>query len=334
MRRPNKKLFRVLAAAVSLAALAAWAQQPPKVKPPNADENTGTIFRSDIRLVVLNTTVSDKNGHLVTDLPQSAFTVYENGVTQPIKSFKREDVPVSMGLVVDNSGSMRDKRAKVEAAALGLVKDSNKEDEVFVVNFNDEAFLDNPHGKDFTSDAKEMEEALTRIDSRGGTAMRDAIRMSIDHLKEKAHKDKKVLVVVTDGNDNASGVTLENLVKAAQQSEVLIYGVGVPGEEERREAQRAQRALKSLASATGGEVYFPKDASEVEKIAHQVARDIRNQYTIAYSPTNTAMDGSFRQIKITVKAPGNPTVRTRSGYYATPDQAAPSVAAPKGPNSK
>jgi len=282
-----------------------------------------TVFKSDTRLVVCHTTVIDKGGHLVTNLTKDAFTVTENGVPQEIRLFKREDVPVSMGLIIDNSGSMRDKRAKVEAASLALVKDSNPEDEVFVVNFNDEAFLDLPHGKNFTSDIKEMEEALTRIDSRGGTAMRDAIRMSIDHLKEKAHKDKKVLVVVTDGNDNSSVVTLENLVKAAQQSEVLIYGVGLLGEEERREAVRAQRALKSLAEATGGAAFFPKELAEVDKIAHQVAHDIRNQYTISYSPSNTAMDGTFRQIKITVKAPGNPTVRSRSGYYATPDQATP-----------
>jgi VWFA-related protein len=240
-----------------------------------------------------------------------------------INSFKHEDVPVSMGLIIDNSGSMRDKRAKVEAAALALVKDSNREDEVFIVNFNDEAFNDLPHGKDFTSDIREMEEALTRIDSRGGTAMRDAIRMSIDHEKEKAHKDKKVLVVVTDGNDNSSLVSIENLVKASQQSGVLIYCVGLLSEEERREAKRAERALNALAEATGGETFFPKDLAEVDRIAHQVAHDIRNQYTIVYSPANQAMDGTFRQIKVTVKAPGNPAVRTRSGYYATPDQANP-----------
>ena len=312
----------VIAAAIvlSLAAGVLWAQDQP-------------IFRSDTRLVVCHVTVVDKNGHFVTNLPQDAFTVFENGTPQPIKIFRREDVPVSLGLIIDNSGSMRDKRTKVEAAALALVKDSNPDDEVFVVNFNDEAFLDNPHGKAFTSDIKEMEEALTRIDSRGGTAMRDAIRMSIDHLKEKAHKDKKVLVTVTDGNDNASVVSLENLVKASQQSEVLIYGIGLLGEEERREAQRAQRALKSLATATGGEVFFPKDASEVDKIAHQVAKDIRSQYTVEYTPTNTAMDGTFRQIKVTVKAPGNPTVRTRSGYYATADQAGPTAAGGK-PASK
>jgi hypothetical protein len=194
-------VLRCAIALLALTAAAIWAQEQP-------------IFRSDTRLVVCHVTVVDKNGHFVTNLPQDAFTVFENGAPQPIKIFRREDVPVSLGLIIDNSGSMRDKRTKVEAAALALVKDSNPDDEVFVVNFNDEAFLDNPHGKAFTSDIKEMEEALTRIDSRGGTAMRDAIRMSIDHLKEKAHKDKKVLVTVTDGNDNASVVSLENLVKS------------------------------------------------------------------------------------------------------------------------
>jgi VWFA-related protein len=257
------------------------------------------------------------------NLPQNAFAVYENGVQQQIQKFQREDVPVAMGLIVDNSGSMRPKRAQVEAAALALAKDSNREDEVFVVNFNDEAFMDLPGHKDFTNDIKDMEEALTRIDSHGGTAMRDAIRMSIDWLKQKAHKDKKVLVVVTDGNDNSSVISLEDLVKAAQQSGVLLYSVGLLDEEERREAARAKRALEALATATGGESFFPKELSEVDRIAHQVARDIRSQYTIEYSPTNTAMDGSYRQIKVAVNAPGHPSVRTRSGYYATPDQAAP-----------
>ena len=317
----NNRLFTTFAAAVSAASALLGQPGKPAPKPPSQDD-TGTVFRADTRLVVLPTTVLDKNGHLVTTLPREAFTVLENGVQQQIKQFKREDVPVSMGLIIDNSGSMREKRAKVEAAALALVKASNPDDEVFIVNFNDEAFLDNPHGKDFTSDVKEMEDALTRIDSRGGTAMRDAIRMSIDHVKEKAHKDKKVLVVVTDGNDNSSVVGLEDLVKAAQQSEVLIYAVGLLTDEERREAKRAEKALEALAEATGGETFFPRDVSEVERIATQVAHDIRNQYTIAYTPLNQAMDGSFRQIKVTVKAAGNPTVRARSGYYATPDQGA------------
>ena len=235
-----------------------------------------------------------------------------------LKLFKREDIPVSLGLVIDNSGSMRDKRAKVAAAAQDLVKDSNKDDEEFVVNFNDDAFLDTP---DFTNDPKVLEQALTKIDSRGGTAMRDAIRMSIDHIKQKAKKDKKVILVVTDGNDNASMISLENLVRAAQQSEVIIYAIGLLSDEERREAKRAKRALDALTEATGGQVYYPKELADVDRIAHQVAHDIRNQYTLGYTPTNQALDGSFRQIRVVANGSGRPVVRTRTGYYATPEMA-------------
>src|SRR5436305_10499781 len=175
-----------------------------------AQKEEPTTFRSDTRLVVLHATVMDRSGRLVTNLPQKAFHVFENGVEQPIKKFLREDVPVSMGLIVDNSGSMRTKRQRVEASALALVKASNPQDEVFIVNFNDEAFLDQP----FTSDIKELERGLAKIDSRGGTAMRAAIRMSIDYLKENGKQDKKVLVVVPDGVDNTSAGTLEKLVRA------------------------------------------------------------------------------------------------------------------------
>ena len=213
------------------------AQQPNKPAQPPAKADDGAVFVSNTRLVVLHATVLDKNGHLVTNLPKTAFQVYENEALQSIKDFKREDVPVSMGLIVDNSGSMRDKREKVKDAALALVKDSNTQDEVFVVNFNDEAFLDT---KDFTSNIKDMEEALSKIDSRGGTAMRDAIRMSIDEAKEKGKRDKKVLVMVTDGNDNSSLISLENLVRASQQSGILIYTIGLLSEEEHREAEPRQ----------------------------------------------------------------------------------------------
>jgi VWFA-related protein len=289
-------------------------------------DDTGTVIRTDVRLVDLHTTVVDKTGHLVLNLPQNAFTVYENGVKQEIRRFMREDVPVSMGLIVDNSGSMRPKRAAVEAADLALVNDSNHDDEVFVVNFNDEAFLDLPPGKYFTSDINEMKQALTKVDSRGGTALFDAIRMSIAHVKEKGRRDKKVLVVVTDGNDNASNISLEQLVKVAQHSEVIVYAVGLLSEEERGDARAAEKALKALAVATGGEAFFPKEVSEVDRIAHQVARDIRGQYSIQYTPSNAAMDGTYRTIKVTVNASGHPAVRTRSGYYATPERQAGSPA--------
>ena len=276
------------------------------------------VFSTETRLVQLPVTVTDKNGRLVINLPESAFQVLENGVLQTIKLFKREDVPVSMGLVIDNSGSMREKRTAVESAALALVKDSNKQDEVFVVNFNDEAYLDT----DFTNDVAKMEQGLTKIDSRGGTAMRDAIRMSVDHLKDKGKRDKKVILVVTDGNDNASNVGLEALVRLAQQDDVLIYAIGLLSDEEKREAGKAKRALGILVESTGGQVFYPKEVSEVEKIAHQVAYDIRNQYTIGYTPSNAALDGSFRPVRVVVKAAGNPVARTRSGYYATQGKSA------------
>jgi Ca-activated chloride channel family protein len=302
-----------LAAILALASLTA---QPAKKGEEPLRSDKDSVIRVDTRLVVLHATVVDKSQHLVTNLPKTAFQVYENEVQQTIKDFKREDVPVSMGLIVDNSGSMRDKREKVKESALALVKDSNPQDEVFVVNFNDEAFLDT---KDFTSNVKDMEEALSKIDSRGGTAMRDAIRMSIDEAKEKGKRDKKVLVVVTDGNDNSSLISLENLVRASQQSGIIVYTIGLLSEEEHREASRAKRALIAISNATGGQSYFPKDLTEVTKIAHQVAHDIRNQYIITYTPTIQALDGTFRKIRVVANGPNKPVVRTRSGYYATPD---------------
>ncbi len=268
-------------------------------------------FTANTRLVVLHASVSDKKGHLVQNLKEKDFKVFENGVQQPLKVFKHEDIPISMGLLIDDSGSMRDKRSRVEAAALALVHASNSQDEVFVVNFNDEAYLDVP----FTNDVKKMEQGLARIDSRGGTAMRDAINMSIDYIKAKGKRDKKVLIIVTDGNDNASSASLEQVVQRAIQSEVLIYAVGVLGEEERHEAAKAKRALKELTAATGGMAFYPKDVTEVNGLALEIATDIRSQYTLAYTPPNPD-DPSYRQIKVECDAPGHPQVRTRSGYYS------------------
>jgi VWFA-related protein len=285
-------------------------------------------FTAETRLVVLHASVSDKKGRLVPNLKEKNFKVFENGVEQPIKIFKHEDVPVSMGLLIDDSGSMRDKRARVEAAALALVRASNPQDEVFVVNFNDEAYLDVP----FTNDAKRMEQGLSRIDSRGGTAMRDAINMSIDYLKSNGKKDKKVLIVVTDGNDNASGTSLENVVQRSLQSEVLIYAIGLLGEEQRHEAAKAKRALKELTKTTGGVVFYPKEMTEINGLVLQIASDIRSQYTLAYTPPNPD-DGSYRQIKVEVDAPGHPMVRTRTGYYAraqAPASSSPSSGAGAG----
>jgi Ca-activated chloride channel family protein len=297
MRRPDRRYILAVVLLI-LAASAAFAQ-----------------FSAETRLVVLHASVVDKRGHLVTNLKENQFKVFENGAQQPIKVFRHEDVPVSIGLLIDDSGSMREKRARVEAAAVGLVKASNSQDEVFIVNFNDEAYLDVP----FTSDVHKMEQGLARIDARGGTAMRDAINMSVEYLKSNAKKDKKVLVVITDGNDNASGTSLEHVVQRSVQSEVLIYAVGLLGEEQRHEASKAKRALKELTTATGGIAFFPKQIDEVNSLALEIAHDIRSQYTLAYTPPNPE-DGTYRQIKVDVNAPGHPMVRTRTGYYANAAQ--------------
>jgi Ca-activated chloride channel homolog len=309
--------MRPLSSFITLFALASsfliWAQSAP---PSGASEDP--TFSVGTRLVVLPVSVLNKDGKLITDLQQKSFKVFENGVEQPIKIFKREDVPISLGIIIDNSGSMREKRQKVETASLDLVRASNPQDEVFIVNFNDDPYLDVP----LTSDIKKMEEGIARIDSRGGTAMRDAIDSSMTYLKKEGHRQKKVLLVITDGNDNASNVSLEKLVNRAQQNEVVVYSIGLLNEEEHREARLAKRALDSISRDSGGLAFYPKSASEVDAIALQVAHEIRNQYTIAYSPTVPEMDGSFRQIKVTVNGPGHPTVRTRTGYYATPDTSA------------
>ena len=271
------------------------------------------IFRVDSRLVVLHATAEDGDGHLLMDLPQSSFQVFENGVRQQIKSFRREDVPVSVGLIIDNSASMADKRARVAAAALALVRLSNPEDEVFIVNFDANPTLD----VDFTSDPARLTKGLGRIDSRGETAMRDAVRMGIEHLKGRNQKEKKALIVVTDGADNSSLASLEAVVRAAQQNEVLIYPVGLLGDDSPHEAERARRALDVLAQSTGGQAYYPADVSEIDRVAPQIAREMRNQYIVTYIPDNQEQDGSYRQIRVVVDAPGVAHVRTRSGYYAT-----------------
>lgn len=301
------QLNRVLAAGLWIAAALCSAQNGALA------QDDIPVFTADTRLVIVHASVLDSKGKLITNLPQSSFKVLENGIEQPIKIFRREDVPVSMGIVIDNSGSMRDKKTRVAAAALALVKASNPQDEVFIVNFNDDAYLD----QSFTSDIKKLEEALDRMETKGGTAMRDAISMSIDYVKGKAKKDKKVLVVITDGNDNTSNVNLEELVRKSQQSDVLIYSVGILSEEEPREARRAKRALHDLALSSGGMDYYPKDLEEVDKIMPQVANEVRNQYTLGYTPANETLDGTFRRITVGVTAPGRPTVRSRNGYYAT-----------------
>jgi Ca-activated chloride channel homolog len=271
------------------------------------------VFRKDVDEVLLHASVVDDKQHIVTNLDRAAFTVFEDGKQQNIISFHNEDIPVAMGIVIDNSGSMREKRNKVNQAALNLVRSSNPQDEVFVVNFNDEYYLD----QDFTNDLLKLKEALEKIDARGGTALYDAAVASADHLKRNARLEKKVLFVVTDGEDNASNETLEQAVKQLQEENgPSVYAIGILGDEEH--PRRAKRALEIIAQRTGGIAFFPKTLDEVDEISRTVAHDIRNQYTIGYKPTNPKGAGGFRQIRVEAKAKGHGkmTVRTKSGYYA------------------
>jgi VWFA-related protein len=277
------------------------------------------VFKKDVDEVLLHASVIDDKQHIVTNLDRTAFTIFEDGKEQSIISFHHEDIPVAMGIIIDNSGSMREKRNKVNQAALNLVRSSNPQDEVFVVNFNDEYYLD----QDFTNDLLKMKEALEKIDARGGTALYDAVVASADHLKKEARLEKKVLFVVTDGEDNASNETLEQAVKQLQEeSGPQVYAIGILGEEEH--PKRAKRALEIVAQRTGGLAFFPKTLDEVDEISKTVAHDIRTQYTIGYKPTTPKGAGGFRTVKVEAKSKGHGkmTVRTKSGYYATAHAAA------------
>ena len=278
-------------------------------------QGKGYVLRTDVDEVVLNATVLDGN-RLVQDLKASDFKVYEDGVEQKIISFQHTDLPVSMGLVVDNSGSMADKRPAVNESALDLIEASNPQDEAFVVNFSDEAYID----QDFTSSVAKLREGLSHIDSRGGTALYDAIVASADKLVADGKRPKQVLVVITDGEDNASMTTLEQTIARVQQlSGPVIYSIGLLFGDDmtHSEARSARRALEELSTETGGIAFFPKNMEQVDQIAAEVARDIRSQYTIGYRSTKPSSVPGFRRVEVTAQAKGmgKLTVRTRTGYY-------------------
>jgi Ca-activated chloride channel family protein len=298
----------------------AGAQIPSEPPPPPPNEplkqQPGASIKVDVNMVVLHTSVLDDRGKFVEGLTQDNFRIYEDKTEQKLSVFKREDIPVSMGLVIDNSGSMRDKRPRVNEAALTLVQNSNPQDEAFVVNFNDDFYLD--LDKDFSSSIPELKEALERIDARGSTALFDAVIGSLDHLK-KAAKEKKVLLIVTDGEDNTSRNSLEKTVREIQRTDTVIYTIGLLSQENKKSAKNAKKALNAIAEASGGLAFFPENVEDVHVICEQVAHDIRHQYTLAYYPSNAAKDGTFRSVRVEVIPPrghGKLVARTRNGYYA------------------
>jgi Ca-activated chloride channel family protein len=301
----------------------AWAQGS---SPSRSLPGEPYTIKVNVDMVVLRATVQDHKNTLVSGLSKDDFRVYEDGVLQPIKTLGHEDIPVTVGLVIDNSGSMKPKRADVIEAALAFARSSNQQDQMFVVNFNERVSFGLPEQVQFTDKLAQLEVALSRRAPGGETALYDAVVAALEHVK-KGNRDKKVLIVISDGGDNASKHKLAEIRALAGQLDVIIYTIGIFDEQD---ADRNPGVLKRLAQDTGGEAFLPASLKDVVPICERIARDIRNQYSIAYIPTNRNRDGSYRVIQVKATAPGRGRlqVRTRTGYFAPP--APPSTAAKAG----
>jgi VWFA-related protein len=279
---------------------------------------SGSTISVAVNLVVLHATVRDKRGRFVSGLSAEDFRVLDDGAAQTIKVFQHEDVPVAVGLVVDNSWSMRRKKQAVTEAALAFVRSSNERDQMFVVNFNERVSFGLPRTEPFSDSVVELEQALNGVPANGKTALYDGIEAGLAQLT-KATRDKKVLIVISDGGDNASRHTLGQVLEDAERSTAIIYTIGLfdPYDEDSNPG-----VLRKIARATGGETFLPEETREVVKICERIAKDIRNQYTIGYTPTDEKMDRAYRTINVTAKGPHGEKllVRTRTGYITSPDR--------------
>jgi VWFA-related protein len=275
-------------------------------------------LKIDVELVQLPVSVLDKQGLPVRGLQQQHFTVYEDKVLQDISLFKQEDIPLSIGLVIDGSGSMQDKRDRLNTAAMTFVRESNPEDETAIVSFGDEVFLE----QEFTRDTRRLSDALSNIAPDGATALYDAVFLAAKHLQQKGSHEKKVLLVISDGADNQSKYSLKQVLKAVGESKVSLYSIGLLTSgyaNYGRYGETGKGVLKQLADVSGGASFFPEHINEVEEICKRIAHDLRNQYTIGYRPSNEKQDGSWRRIQVRLNPPQNTPklkVRTKQGYYA------------------
>ena len=280
-------------------------------------QNGVYTLHENVDEVLLNCTVIDEKGRPVEGLTQSDFRVWEDNAPQRISSFRHQDMPVSLGILVDNSGSMADKRTAVNNAAMNLLRDSNRQDTAFIVNFSDRAYLD----QGFTTDLVALNRGLSHFDSKGTTAMYDAVAASADELAKHAKFQKQVLLIVSDGADNASRLTEQEAIRRVQNlGGPVVYSIGLLYDTDAKEYQRARQALETLSDDTGGLAYFPRSLNEVNTIASEVAADIRNQYTVGYHSTNPVSKGGYRVVHVEAYSSrlGRLIVRTRRGYYAKP----------------
>ena len=279
-------------------------------------ENGRFTLRTNAFEVRLNASVFDSSDKEVDSLPESAFKIYEDGMLQKIVGFRHEDLPISLGILIDSSGSMYDKRPSVDAAALNLVKLSNPKDEAFVVDFNSEPYID----QDFTSSIAKLQQGLAYIKAGGGTALYDAVIASADYLAKNSKQSKQVLLIVTDGDDNSSNASLEETIQRVQALDgPSIYCIGLlfGGDLNHKDSKHSKEVLTQLADETGGQAYFPKSLREVDGIAQQVAQDIRSQYMIEYHSTKPMSVPGYRTIHVEASEKGyhGLRVRTRTGYF-------------------
>jgi VWFA-related protein len=284
-------------------ALAALAAQP-------------SVFHAETRLVVVQMSVHDRRGAPVTNLDRNAVRVYENGKLQPIALFLGDNVPVSLGLVIDNSGSMRGRRGIVEEAAVTFARSSNPLDELFVVNFADAPRLDVA----MTSDLRALENGIGRADSIGGTALRDAVDLAERYMQTHAKRDRRALLIISDGHDNSSTTKIDQIRRQAEQGNIALYAIGLPHRDPGASG-RARRELDDLTERTGGLAVHAATMTEVTDAALGIAHRIRQQYTLAYAPLNQRLDGSYRKVRVVIESAERLAVHTRTGYVAAPASA-------------
>jgi len=278
-----------------------------------AQDSAPKVFSSRSEVVVVHATVTDGKSRPIAGLPREAFTVYEDGRPEAVTFFHNEDNPVTVGLVLDCSGSMQRKREAVIAAGLAFAASSHPKDEMFTVNFNEHVWDGLPPSKPFTTDVNELRAALERSTSRGQTAMFDGLRAALEHLSE-GHEQKKVLILVSDGGDNASTSKFDSVLDLALRTDAIIYTISIRDE---YDTDAKPDILKKLARATGGESFFPRKLEEVTEVLERIAHDIRTGYTLGYSPSNDAP--GYRAIRVDVQPRDGRKlhVRARSGYIAT-----------------
>jgi Ca-activated chloride channel family protein len=319
VRSKRRRRFRhcySAAAFVFVGHLIGYAQAAKSLPPPPGL----SAIAVQTQLVVLPVRVTDGSGDFVSGLSLNNFRVYENGHEQRVTLFQREDTPVTVGLVVDHSRSMGPKLGEVATAIVSFAQSSNPQDEMFVVDFNDAVSLELPGGNPFTHDPNELAKAVSAVSARGMTALYDAVNEGLNHL-QLARGDKKALIIVSDGGDNASQHKYADVLALARRSQTVIYSVGLidtSGEEE------DPKVLRRICNDTGGIAFFPGTGASVAEVSARIARDLREQYTLGFVPDKTANDNSFRKIEVKVNAPGRGKIRvqTRRGYFGSETPAA------------